>query len=78
MLTIKADRWYNFHPIVAQFVSDDIFAIVCAERMPNVRDPIWQKIWALWEDWKIKHGENYFRLGAPSLVSIEAKLRVKI
>ena len=46
--------------------------------MPNAGDPIWQRIWELWEDWKVKHGENYFRLGAPSLVSIEAESRPNI
>jgi len=43
--------------------------------MPPADDQIWPRIWEQWEAWKIKHGENYFRLGAPSLVTIEATSR---
>ena len=43
--------------------------------MPDEDEEIWDHIWELWEDWKGKHGEDYFRLGAPSLITVEATTR---
>jgi len=46
--------------------------------MPNPEDKVWDRILELWNVWKMKPGEDYFRLGAPSLVAIEATFRPSV
>jgi len=62
------DKWYNFHPLVAQFVSDDSHAPLWKERMDEVDEDLWGDTWECWLAWKAKHGENYFRLGCPTKI----------
>ncbi|KAJ7068491.1 hypothetical protein C8F01DRAFT_1246993 [Mycena amicta] len=61
-------NWINMHPLVAQYVSDDSFAAKWEETMSQFEDDKWREIWEHWVLWKEKHGENYFRLGAPSRI----------
>jgi len=60
------DRWFNFHPLVAQFFADDDQAPILNQRLQQVDGSMWQKVWDDWLAWKERHGENYFRLGAMS------------
>ncbi|KAJ7490362.1 hypothetical protein B0H11DRAFT_1021808 [Mycena galericulata] len=62
------DKWYNFHPLVAQFVTDDSYASLWKERMDDIDEDLWQDVWEGWLAWKARHGENFFRLGAPSKI----------
>jgi hypothetical protein len=62
------NKWYNFQPLVAQYVTDDFYAPIWAERLAEVDEDLWGDIWEGWLSWKVRHGENYFRLGAPSKV----------
>ncbi|KAJ6539560.1 hypothetical protein B0H19DRAFT_364627 [Mycena capillaripes] len=69
------DKWYNFHPLVAQFVSDDSHASLWKERMDEIAEDLWQDTWDCWVAWKAKHGETYFRLGCPTKIKEMAKER---
>ncbi|KAJ7129446.1 hypothetical protein C8R44DRAFT_872715 [Mycena epipterygia] len=60
------NKWYNFHPLVAQYVTDDSHAALWAERMEEVDEDLWDVAWERWLEWKARHGETYFRLGAPT------------
>ncbi|KAJ7781022.1 hypothetical protein B0H16DRAFT_604896 [Mycena metata] len=62
------DKWHNFHPLVAQFVSDDSHAPLWKERMDEVDEDLWQDTWEGWLEWKARHGENFFRLGCPTKI----------
>ncbi|KAJ6490365.1 hypothetical protein C8R47DRAFT_468013 [Mycena vitilis] len=67
------DKWHNFHPLVAQFVSDDSHAELWKERMDAIDTDLWQDTWDGWLAWKARHGENYFRLGCPTKIKEMAK-----
>ncbi|KAJ7498707.1 hypothetical protein FB451DRAFT_7219 [Mycena latifolia] len=62
------NKWYNFHPLVAQYVTDDSHASLWKERMDEVDEDLWDDAWDRWLEWKTRHGENYFRLGAPTKI----------
>ncbi|KAJ7368543.1 hypothetical protein DFH08DRAFT_28263 [Mycena albidolilacea] len=47
------DKWYNFHPLVAQFVSDDSHAPLWKERMDEIDEELWKDTWEHWTDWKV-------------------------
>nr|GAT49044.1 predicted protein [Mycena chlorophos] len=65
-------NWTNMHPLVAQYVCDDSLAPKWEERMSHFDDEKWREIWEHWVLYKEKHGENYFRLGAPSRIKAVA------
>lgn len=52
--SIAADKWYNFHPLVAQFVSDDSHAPLWKERMDEVDEDLWGDTWECWLAWKVR------------------------
>jgi len=58
------DRWDNFHPLVAQFLTDEEQTPILNQRFQQVDNAIWEHVWNLWLAWKEQHGENYFRVGA--------------
>ncbi|KAJ6628874.1 hypothetical protein B0H10DRAFT_102674 [Mycena sp. CBHHK59/15] len=62
------DKWYNFHPLIAQYVTDDSHAELWKKRMDEVDEDLWGDVWEAWLAWKAKHGETYFRLGAPTKI----------
>ncbi|KAK7061866.1 hypothetical protein R3P38DRAFT_678950 [Favolaschia claudopus] len=62
------DVWYNFHPLVAQFVSDDSHAALWQERMAEIDEHLWEETAESWIAWKARHGEQYFRLGCPTKI----------
>ncbi|KAF7352591.1 hypothetical protein MVEN_01224600 [Mycena venus] len=70
------DKWYNFHPLVAQFVSDDTHATLWKERMDEIDEDLWNDTWDYWLEWKARHGENFFRLGCPTKIKEMATTRV--
>ncbi|KAF7355504.1 hypothetical protein MSAN_01467300 [Mycena sanguinolenta] len=70
------DKWYNFHPLVAQFVSDDSHAPLWKQRMDEIDEELWKDVWELWVDWKARHGEDYFRLGCPTKIQQMATTHV--
>ncbi|KAJ7180320.1 hypothetical protein C8R43DRAFT_1182259 [Mycena crocata] len=70
------DKWNNFHPLIAQFVTDDSYAPLWKERMDEVEEDLWDDVWERWLSWKANHGENYFRLGAPTQIKEMAKTHV--
>ncbi|KAJ7639017.1 hypothetical protein FB45DRAFT_1055212 [Roridomyces roridus] len=63
------DKWHNFQPLVAQFVTDDSYAPVWKEKMDQVDEDLWNDTWEGWVAWKARHGENFFRLGAPTKIA---------
>jgi len=70
------DKWHNFQPLVAQFVTDDSYAPVWKEKMDQVDEDLWNDVWEGWLAWKAKHGENFFRLGAPTKIKDMATTHV--
>ncbi|KAJ7752741.1 hypothetical protein DFH07DRAFT_824820 [Mycena maculata] len=70
------DKWYNFHPLVAQFVTDDSHAPLWKERMDAIDEDLWNDAWEGWQAWKARHGENFFRLGAPTKIKEMATTHV--
>ncbi|KAJ6539559.1 hypothetical protein B0H19DRAFT_1078610 [Mycena capillaripes] len=70
------DKWYNFHPLVAQYVSDDSHAPLWKERMDSIDDHLWNDTWDYWLAWKERHGENFFRLGCPTKIKDMATTHV--
>jgi hypothetical protein len=75
---VITDKFYNFQPLVAQFMTDDFYAPIWEERMGEVDEDLWGDIWEAWLAWKVKHGTNYFRLGAPSTVCLMATNHVTV
>jgi hypothetical protein len=63
-----ADKWYNFHPLVAPFVASDSQAPLWQQRIAAVDEWYWGRVWEEWLAWKVRHGENYFRSGIPSQI----------
>ncbi|KAJ7648489.1 hypothetical protein B0H17DRAFT_429574 [Mycena rosella] len=61
------DKWYNFHPLIAQYVSDS-HADLWKERMDEVDEDLWDVAWERYSEWKVRYGEDYFRLGAPTKI----------
>ncbi|KAF7332257.1 hypothetical protein MKEN_00106900 [Mycena kentingensis (nom. inval.)] len=61
-------NWTNMHPLVAQFVCEDSLKDKWEERMSRFEEDKWTECWDRYIDWKERHGENYFRLGAPSCI----------
>jgi len=66
------DKWYNFHPLVAQLVTDDSQAPLWELRLASVDEDLWGRLWEAWLAWKDRHGANYSRLGIPSQIQIIA------
>ncbi|KAF8195657.1 hypothetical protein K438DRAFT_780081 [Mycena galopus ATCC 62051] len=70
------DKWYNFHPLVAQFVSDDSHEPQWKKVMEQIDEEAWQDTWERWVEWKATHGETYFRLGCPTKIQDVAAIHV--
>lgn len=49
-------------------MTDDSHAALWTERMEEVDEDLWDVAWERWLEWKTRHGESYFRLGAPTKI----------
>ncbi|KAF7969814.1 hypothetical protein HWV62_25936 [Athelia sp. TMB] len=71
------DRWYNFHPLVAQFLTDDSQSPVWDQRIAVMEESIWDNVWAGWLAWKDRHDRLRTSTSSPSNQSQKGKNKTK-
>jgi hypothetical protein len=56
-------------------VTDDSCANIWETKMSIFGEREWARVSNEWDAWKERHGDNYFRLGAPSKIKEMAQKR---
>lgn len=65
----KFDNWYGFHPIIAEFISEDSEKI--QKRKQIIKDDHWEYVFNLGVEYRSKN-KNIWRDGRPMLAKISA------